>query len=296
MTTPSPPTVASRRLLVNGEALRVEVTAPRGAGGEKYEPQSAEEARELLEPQLRAVISTTSRLHSTLRASRHVYVEARLLPNYIAAGQHPGALLAQIGAVPVGSRADKSLYRTRTREVETGTRRLILAVTDQGLVTLSDLVASGGRTRSERTAFEEIRKFDELAVAGPDSIIRSRPKEAMQLITWEAVLHPAAVMGQDPAPLDEETLSKWFSLVQSAGGQVHEAFIRTVGGLTFTPVSMASDAATHVAQFNPLRAIRPMPSIRPRPRFGTRAVARLQPPANPSPSQDEPVIAVFGLP
>ena len=45
MTTPPPPPpprpALSRRLLTNGEALRMEVEAPSSGGGDKYEPQTA---------------------------------------------------------------------------------------------------------------------------------------------------------------------------------------------------------------------------------------------------------------
>ena len=212
-----------------------------------------------------------------LRADR-LYIEARLLPNYIAASYFPIPLLAQIGAVPVGSRADSGLYRTRTRVIRTGTRRLILTVDDQGLTQLEQLIDRGGRTRTESQAFDEIRKLDEISIPGPGSIILAHPDQPEEQITWEAVLHPAATaLGLEPEPLDEETLGKWYQLVSEAGGQVYRDYVRRVGGLTFTPVSLDEHGADEVARFNPLRAIRPMPSIRPRPRFGPRATARCCP-------------------
>ena len=294
MTTPPlAHTVQSRRLLTNGEALRMEVEAPPSGGGQKYEPQTPEQAQALLLPQIQSVTATARRLPATLRADR-LYVEARLLPNYIAASYFPDALLAQIGAVPVGSRADSGLYRTRTRETKTGTRRLVLAIEDQGLTDLEHLIEHGGRTRTESQAFAEIRKLDEISMPAVDSIILARPELTEQSITWEAVLHPAATtMGLDPEPLDEETLAKWYQLVTRTGGQVYLDYVRRVGGLTFTPVSLDEHGVEQVARFNPLRALRPMPAIRPRPRFGTRAGARLRPPSQTSPVRQSPEVAVF---
>jgi hypothetical protein len=283
----------TRPLLVNGEALRLEVTAPRTAGGEKYEPQTPEQARALLLPQIQTAISTAQALDDEFRSADYVYIEARLLPNYIAAGQHPAALLNQVGAVPVGSRADKGIYRTRTREQETGTRRLVLAIADSGLTELSDLVQTGGRGRSQTAAYAEIRKFDEIAVADPDEVMRAGPGEPEESTTWEAVLHPSPGAGTELEPLDAETLNKWFQLVHAVGGEVYNDFIRIVGGLTFTPVAMNLEAAHQAARFNPLRAIRPMPSIRPRPSFGRRSVTKLQPPPTPRPVQDDPSVAIF---
>ena len=294
MTTPPPPrTASSRRLLTNGEALRIEVEAPSSGGGDKYEPQTPQQAQALLLPQIQSVRATARRLPRELRADR-LYVEAKLLPNYIAASHFPIALLAQVGAVPVGSRAASGLYRTRTRVTTTGTRRLILTVDDQGLTQLEQLIEHGGRTRTASQAFDEIRKLDEISIPGPESIILAHPDQAEEQITWEAVLHPAAtVIGLEPEPLDEETLAKWYHLVSEAGGQVYRDYVRRVGGLTFTPVSLDEHGASQVARFNPLRAIRPMPPIRPRPRFGPRSAARLRPPNDPTPIRQSPEVAVF---
>jgi hypothetical protein len=294
MSTPPPaPTAPSRRLLTNGEALRMEVEAPPSGGGEKYEPQTPEQARALLLPQIESVTATALQLPEDLRADR-LYIEARLLPNYIAASYFPIALLAQIGAVPVGSRADSGLYRTKSRETTTGTRRLVLTVDDQGLRELERLVQRGGGTRTESQAFAEIRKLDEISIPSPDSIILARPDEADKPITWEAVLHPAATaMGLEPEPLGEAALEKWYRLVAVAGGQVYRDYVRRVGGLTFAPVSLDEHGAEQVARFNPLRALRPMPSIRPRPRFGSRAIARLRPPSDTTPIRQSPEVAVF---
>jgi Subtilase family len=294
MTTPSSPrTAPHRRLLTNGEALRIEVEAPPSGGGNKYEPQTPQQAQALLLPQVRSVMTIARQLPGELRASR-LYVEARLLPNYIAASYFPIALLSQIGAVPVGSRADSGLYRTSTRETRTGTRRLILTVDDQGLEDLEQLIEYGGKTRTEVQAFAEIRKLDEIGIRDPESIILARPDQAEEPTTWEAVLHPAATaMGLEPEPLDAATLTKWYQLVEAAGGRVYTDYVRRVGGLTFTPVSLDEQGVEQVARFNPLRAIRPMPSIRPRPRFGPRAAARLRAPSDTTPMRQSPEVAVF---
>jgi hypothetical protein len=81
--------------------------------------------------------------------------------------------------------------------------------------------------------------------------------------------------------------------VQANHGQVYESFIRRVGGLTFVPVSVAAAEALRLARFNPLRVLRPMPAIRPRPRFGLRSVQRVTPPANPQPMSTAATVAVF---
>lgn len=77
-----------RRLLVGGERLRVEVDAPPSGGGDKFEPQTPAEARDLLLPMVQTLTAAAAKLPSRLRGDR-VYIEARLLPNYLATSYFP---------------------------------------------------------------------------------------------------------------------------------------------------------------------------------------------------------------
>lgn len=286
-----PPSI-DRRLFIGGERLRMDVDAPPSGGGDKFEPQTPEEAREVLLPMVRSVVEAAERIPSRLRGE-HVYVEARLLPNYLAASHYPNALLSRIGATPVGSRADTGVYRTKSKAKEAGTRRLVLAIDDDGLELLQALIIQPGSARSEQQAFAEIRKLDRISIASSDEVITSRPDEGQSQITWEAVLHPSTVLQGEPEPLDPATMEKWFTLVDALGGRSHRDFVRNVGGLTFAPVVLRVARADQLAQFNPLRALRPMPAIRPRPRLGTRAVSRLRPPSTMVPASPYPSVAVF---
>lgn len=194
------PTPASRRLLLGGERLRMKVNTPPSGGGDKYEPQTATAARAILLPMIRTAIQTTSRLTASLRGER-LYVEARLLPNFLAPSHFPGDLLRQIGAVPVGSRADHGLLKTEKQSYDAVTRRLILAVDEQGLETLERLVDGTGSNRTEKQAFEEIRRLDRFSVASPAEVILGKPSEEREL-AWEAVLHPRGLSQGEAEPLD----------------------------------------------------------------------------------------------
>ena len=286
------PNSVDRRLFIGGERLRIDVDAPPSGGGDKFEPQTPMQARELLLPMVESAVDTAATLTPDLRGDR-VYIEARLLPNYLAASYFPEALINRINAVPVGSRADIGTYRTQRRADETGTRRLVLAVEDEGLDRFRALVDRPGTARSERQAFSQIRMFDQVAIAGQDDVVLNRPEVVGQRITWEAVLHPSTTVRGEPEPLDGPTMAKWFRLVSSLDGESHDAYVRRVGGLTFAPVVLESSRVDELARFNPLRALRPMPALRPRPLIGTRAVSRLAPPPSTQPAQTQPTVAVF---
>ena len=286
------PNSIDRRLFIGGERLRIDVNAPPSGGGDKFEPQTPHEARTLLLPMVQSVVESAATLPPDLRGDR-IYIEARLLPNYLAASYFPEALLNRINAVPVGSRADIGIYRTQSRTEETGTRRLVLAVEDEGLERFRALVDRPGAARSEQQAFAQIRMLDQVTIAGHDDVVLNRPEVDGRRITWEAVLHPSTTIRGEPEPLDGPTMAKWFRLVSSLDGESHDDYVRQVGGLTFAPVVLASSRVDELARFNPLRALRPMPALRPRPVIGTRAVARLGPPPSAQPAQSQPKVAVF---
>ena len=175
-----------RRLFVGGERLRVTVDAPPSGGGDKFEPQTAAEARDLLLPMVRSVVEGASGLPPELRGER-VYFEARLLPNYLAASHFPDVLLSRIGAVPVGSRADIGTYSTKSKAKETGTRRLVLAADDEGLRLLAALIDGPGASRSEQQAFTEITPWP-----------RSKGSNDRSISTGSAMKAKMAVLGMSP--------------------------------------------------------------------------------------------------
>ncbi len=90
----------------------------------------------------------------------------------------------------------------------------------------------------------------------------------------------------------ELIIERWRALVQDHGGALHEDYIRSVGQLTFMPVTIAATTLDTLALFNPLRVLRPMPRMRAIP-SGLRSVAvpaTFHPPAQSTSSER---IAVF---
>lgn len=283
----------TRPLLVNGEALKLDVQAPNTGGGEKFEPQTVAQARDLLMPQVLATAEAVAGLPQTLRAEDRVYVEAKLLPNYLAASYFPTELLSHMGASPVGSRAAVGQYVTKSKSVTAQTRRLIFTVPDSGLKELRRLISDGGRNRTENQALAQIRELNEISLPRESDVLRAQDWAAdasPERRTWEAVLHPLTSRLGEPVPLDDETLERWFALIEAEGGEAYREYVRRVGGLTFTPVSLDDAGIASLARFNPLRVLRPMPAIRPRPRFGTRSVQKLK-----APSTHEPVLSTVSV-
>jgi hypothetical protein len=292
--TQMPPREIARRLLLGGERLAMAVDQPPGGGGTKFEPQTALEARDLLLPLVQSMMSSAAQLPPEMRGDR-IIIEAQLLPNYLAPSHYPSSLLSEVGAVTVGSRAATDIYRTKSREKETVTRRMILAVEDDGLQRLQGLIESPPtRIKSLVDAFNEIRKLDDIGVAGPDRVVVARADDDEVPIVWEAVLHPVGVAEGAPIAADDRLVDKWFALVESFGGTAHRDYVRRLGGLTFAPITLRGAESREVARFNPLRAIRPMPPIRPAPAIiAFRRVTRVVAPASTTPVLPTPSVAVF---
>ena len=266
--------MSPRPLLLNGESLRQDLELRRrGGGSDKYEPRTAEEARELLLPQIESAHEVASSLPERLRGER-IIVETTLLPNYLAASYHPSDLLGFVDATSIGSRHAEGTYETKGRTTLSSTRRLILAMTDDGLEQLLSLATSRGRTRSGRRAFEDLRTLNDFSLPERDSILTTQDFGDGEAVTVECVLHPAGLNAVgEPTPASDDIIEKWVALVESLEGTAHVDFIRTIGGLSFAPAQIHPASARELASFNPLRAVRPMPSIRPFPAIGPRGVA-----------------------
>src|SRR5438309_1973289 len=100
----------ARPILARGELLRRDAVRVSG-GGKKYFPQSFEQARGLLLPQVRAMRQSMAELPQECRGTR-VVVEATLLPNFLANSYFPSQLFTHVDLVPVGSRSATGALET----------------------------------------------------------------------------------------------------------------------------------------------------------------------------------------
>ncbi len=287
--------MSPRPLFLNGESLCQDLDLQRrGGGSDKHEPRTAEQAREILLPQIEAAQIAASSIPEELRGER-VIVETTLLPNYLAASYHPSKLLGFLDATSIGSRHAEGTHETKNRTTQSSTRRLILAMTDEGLEQLLSLATNRGKTKSEQRAFQDLRTLDDFSMPEQESILTTQDFGDGETVTVECVLHPAGINANgEPSPAGPDIIEKWIALVESLAGTAYVDFIRTIGGLSFAPAQLHPANARELASFNPLRAVRPMPSIRPFPAVGPRGAAlRVRPPTQLSPVDSRHAIAVF---
>jgi hypothetical protein len=291
--------VIDRPILASGERLAKTVEPPTGGGGPKFHPREIEDARQILMPQVEALQSTVSQIQDRFRGPR-IFFQATLLPNYLAASYFPGALLGELDLVPVGSRRARGTLTMRKQEREEAeTKSLILAGTEDAISRLSHLIGEGPSNRSEIKAIENLREFDEIRLATVDEVVRGMSKVDTRntpetLSMFEAVLHPSTqTPGHVLRAAGDDVWRKWMDFIEALEGEVVTDYRRELRGLTFVPVRLAPDRVRLAAEFNPLRAIRPMPTIRPLPNFLRAVPSSVSPPkGGPHPVSDLPV-AVF---
>jgi subtilisin family serine protease len=293
--TEQPPLEGSgRRIFTNGQTLKIDVTRVSSGRNNKFHPQTSLEAAALLRPQISDALNQQRDLASMLKSS-NLYFELRLLPNYLSASAFPERLASFLGADLVGVRSDEGLYRTKARPAKPAiTKRLIFSSKDNALLRLERLV-NGEETDAVgvRAFDEDLRKIDQVNLAEVEALLPARDAADPTPITWEAVLHPQGVREGRVFPLDDEHLQKWHEVVRSLDGDVHGEYERSVGGITFSPVTLTVDKARALSRFNGLRALRPLPKIRPRPGIGLRSATGVRPPGSAIPLRDDIRIAVF---
>src|SRR4051794_18810732 len=184
-------TQPNRPLLAGGEALRQDAERPSG-GGPKWHPRTFEQARQQLVPQVEALQREVSEMPAPLRGARVVF-EATVLPNYLANSYFPSELFREADLVPVGTRGSAAPYKTKTKvEEDRPTKSYLLAGDERSLARVADLLSAERARGGAQTARDRLRQFEVMRLPTVDEVLRSRPDlPEGELLTWEAVLHPA---------------------------------------------------------------------------------------------------------
>ncbi len=277
------PTDDSRPILAGGEKLGRQVDRPGTGGAGKYHPVAFRDAVTRLAPQVIEVERLSAALPTQLRGKRVIF-EATLLPNYLAPSYFPAPVLEATGLRSVGSRRTTETYQTKRKKETRTTKALLLSGTEGEVDELRRLLTQPEEILA-RGLRDAIVEFSEIHMPREEVIVR-RPPEISEIDgydTWEAVLHRVWA----GSPLDhrrelDSIFEKWISYIQSLNGEVVERYRRVVEGLTFVPVRLPPDRVQEAAAFNPLRAIRPMPKLRPIITSPFRSLSR-HPPLPPPP-------------
>jgi hypothetical protein len=215
--------------------------------------------------------------------------EAKILPNYLANSYFPDHLFDAADLVAIGARGATGTYRTRAKPPEERATKIYLLAGDESSITkMANLVDSPTPPPGVKpTAHEALRQFDVIRMPPVDDVLRV-PDDLPggEMITWEAVLNPPIdARGEISVDEREAVMEKWIDWVHRLGGEVARDYQHVIKDMTFVPIRLASDAGPLAAQFNPLRALRPMPKVQQLPVSPLRVVTTSAQVPQPPPGQ-----------
>ena len=286
-------TEVRRPLLANGEKLKQPATRPRGPSS-KFHPLTLQAAWEKLAPQAVALTAGIDRMQQGA-VGKHLVFEATLLPNYLASTYFPSEVLERGNLYLVGSRPARGTKVTEKKELpDQATRTLMLAGDPRAVRNFVSHLTQEPETTNERD-WEQFRRFATVTLPRKENVIVSRPKSIADATTFEAVLtHVYGSQRQEEEWADYH-FDQFVDWVAALGGVVDIDYRRDLQGLSFVPVLLPNTALDRVADFNLLRAIRPMPEIAPIPGSIVRTAARAPRPSAMASSGELPeqVIALF---
>lgn len=281
-----------RPLIVGGEALATRIERSSGGGGPQY-PQTYEQAKARLVPQLEAAARIVRELPDRQRGPRLI-LETAVLPNFLATGHFPAPLLDEAGVVSIGTRPSRGLYETNTRTEENApARTVLLSASDESLGRLIAAIEQG-RTQDIRN---DVAKLDGIGAPDPSTILRRSTRDPILidgLTAMEAVLHPAVDSTGHIDPDGQSVVfDKWRAWIEEFGGRVDTDWAREQAGLVFAPTLIPEDRIEDAIAFNPLRTFRTTPRLRPVPHGAMRSLAGLKPAPPGSAALTDQRIAIF---
>lgn len=246
------------RIFVNGEELTDSAIRANG-GGDKHHPQTIEQARANLAPQLTSVRAAIAAIPDALKAER-VVLEAEVFANYLANSYFPEDLVTQLKLRPLGSKVVEHGIQSlpSTGETDAVSKSFLLSADAQAVKAMEAILAGTAGTKG---AADDLRQFTKITVSTAHRATVDGVDGALK--AFEAVLHPdpdASTVFERSAAA-EPTLTKFEALVESVGGRVLREHNDVVDGLTFVALKLPPERVEDVAAFNPLRSLTPAPKV-----------------------------------
>ncbi|MCZ2835950.1 S8 family serine peptidase [Modestobacter sp. VKM Ac-2985] len=279
---------------MGGEKLRLQAGSPGRGSGDKFIPYTVDQNAQRLAPQLEQLNEGLLALEPGFQGDLPI-VEIKLLPQFLAASSFPAALLEESGLILIGARPSRGTTPNKAGEIlQDVPTKSIYAALSQPLAELSRIVATRAASSAKRVQ-QDLRSIDTIGVAAPAVVVdhAEDPERLTRLNLFEAAFHPSVSRAGIPVPASDDTIGKWFRLVDSVGGVTQSEWLRTAGTSTFVPIRVESAAIIDLQRFNPLRSLQPMPTPRVVPEVQLETWP-YEPPLARRPIEDRPLrVAVF---
>lgn len=240
-------------ILGYGETLTQTHQLKNGSGGKNY-PYHIEEQREWLGVQLATLAKWSASLPDASRPKGESIAKFTLHPTFLAKTHHPNSLFVASGLRCVGSRSDQIMPRKQTGKKQSSTpiftATLFVAGTNQAFSRLNDLLLSPKTPKTHKNALCRIELIKPFS-GGDKNLVSTSLDTPTKL---EVVLHASENEGY--------IREAFFKYVESLNGYADTERVLVVGGLTFVPVTLPTRDVNALGEFQFVRVVRLMPSLR----------------------------------
>ena len=235
-----------------GEALTSDVSVKSGSG-DKSHPYLFSEARKRFVEDLRNAMHSIESKPKIQSANGEFVVKFIQHPSYLAKTYYPSQLFKKYDLRDVGSRAVKvkPLKWAVQKHPEEGLASCIFVAGTQPQ--FEAMLNSVEHDNLPDSIQKLIRTFEEIASINPAEKVKKIETEATEL-KLEVVLH-----AKDK---DEFVRDSFNTYAEELGASADWGRAKTVGGLTFLPVSISRGHELELAEFSHLRALRSVPKLR----------------------------------
>lgn len=245
---------ATNIILGYGETLTSEYKLNRGPGEKKY-PYQISEQRAWLGNQLDLFKQFRGNLPETAKPRGESVAKFTLHPTFLAKSHHPNSLLNASGLRCVGSRSTYVKPRDVSRSSNvvaepTYTAVLYVAGNDDAFSKLSTMLTASNTAKTHQKALCRFELIAPFSGVDKDYVHKTEQTSA----TLEIVLHAS--------DNDRDILQAYVNYVEELGGSAQLERALQVSGLTFVPTIIPSTKISALGEFQFVRAMRLMPSLR----------------------------------
>lgn len=240
-------------LLGRGETLNRE-SRYRGGANEAQPPYAWDTQRAHLLPQLAMQQEIFGQLPADACPGDRVVSAVTLHPQYYSRSAFPSELVGSMGLRLVGSKPIVVKPREgRGSKTEVGVPSTVLFLAGRRVQFQRLLSAAASGDESE-PLIQDLMKIESLGALQPEDRLMGEISVSPELV--EIVLH-------HDAELDVDWEDAFVKFASASGVQLERARDYQSRGLWFMPGLASADAAAKLARFTFVRAIRPMPKLRP---------------------------------
>lgn len=249
-----------RPILSNTEKYSQKAQPQRKNQGNKKIPYSFPEARRRLFPKLKSTLQRSMSLPVEARPNNIVITKMTLHPAYLAKSFFPNSLFKEYNLRSLGSKEvfiHPEVQVTESKSDNISSSQYFVAGKEIDIIRLiSDIESEHveAEIQYDFAKFEDIDLIKREDKIVPSAYVSTPPVHVQQDLKYEIVLHASLH--------DEDVISSFISYVENLDGLVYAEKTRTVKGLTFCFISIASSKIPSLADFSFIRVVRPAPELK----------------------------------